>query len=300
MSKKVSSTLLLLLTAIIWGSAFSAQTMAVESIGPFTVNATRFFIGGLFLIPVILVLDRKKPEEEKKLNPTLIKGGVLCGLVLGIASSLQQIGLKEGVSAGKAGFITTLYMVIVPIISIFLGKKLSFRIWTSVVIATAGLVCLSLNESLSVQTRDIYVMLCAVAFAVHILVIDKFSSSVDCVKMSCIQFFVAGVCCAVPMLVFETSDFSGFSSAILPILYVGIFSSGVAYTLQIVSQKNLDPTVASIIMSLESVFSAIFGFIILNQVMSLKEIIGCILVFAAITILQLPEKKQKCKTECNL
>ncbi|MBE6701220.1 MAG: DMT family transporter [Ruminococcaceae bacterium] len=286
--KNFKGSIILLVTALIWGTAFVAQSVGMDHIGPFTFNSIRNFIGALTLLPFILIFDffkKKKgtiaPKEDKK---TLWVGGILCGIVLAVASSLQQIGLIY-TKPGKAGFITALYIVFVPLVKLFTKNKPKPRIWVSVLLAVIGMYLLCMKESLTLEIGDFYVLLCAIAFTFHILVIDKYSPKVDCVKMSCIQFLVAGILCGICML-FEDISLEGLKLATMPILYTGIMSSGVAYTLQIVGQKHTNPTLATIIMSLESVFSALAGWVILGDVMSTGEIFGSLIMFVAIIIAQ--------------
>ncbi len=323
--KKTSmrSSLTLLLTAVIWGVAFVAQSVGMDYVEPFTFNFTRCILGGLVLIPCIALMDRQKmgkrpfaasqrqendrqrtgssvnasgtPAEQKKCRTekgdgrTLLTGGVCCGIALCVASNLQQIGIQY-TTVGKAGFITALYIVLVPVIEIFLGKKSGVKTWISVVIAVAGLYLLCITEDFSIGTGDILILLCAIAFSVHILIIDYFSPKVDGVRMSCIQFFVCGILSGIMMLIFETPSVGAVMQAWMPIGYAGIFSCGVAYTLQIIGQKGTDPTIASLILSLESVVSVISGWLILHQNLSRKELLGCLLMFLAIILVQLPQR----------
>lgn len=293
---KVKNALLLFLAALIWGTAFVAQSVGVDYVGPFTFNGIRSLVGGLFLLIVILIKEAVSPAgtENKKnkasqaeRSKTLFAGGLCCGLMLTAASTLQQVGIMY-TSVGKAGFITALYIIGVPILGLFLKKKVGIQVWISVCIAAVGLYLLCMKESLVLQKGDFLVFLCAIAFSVHILVIDYFSPKVDCVKMSCIQLFVCGVICTVLMFIFEQPDIADIIRAAFPILYAGILSSGVAYTLQIVGQKGMNSTVSSLILSLESVISALAGFIILQQRLTLREIGGCVLMFIAIILAQLP------------
>lgn len=293
-------TFLLLLTAFIWGVAFVAQSVGMDYVGPWTFTSARSIIGALFLIPCITLLDKLKsheaspsdPNERKVQNPKLLFfGGCCCGTALAIASMLQQYGIAH-TTVGKAGFITALYIVIVPILGIFMKRKPNLRIWISVILAIAGLYFLCLTDSFSFSRGDLLVLLCAFVFSIHILIIDHFSPLVDGVRMSCIQFAVAGILCMIPAILFEHPTFTSLIAAAAPILYAGVLSSGVGYTLQIIAQKNYDPTVASLILSLESVFSVLAGWLILGEALSFKEIFGCILMFAAILLVQLPEKHQ--------
>ena len=296
------NTFLLLLTAFIWGVAFVAQSVGMDYVGPLTFNAVRFIIGAIFLIPCIAFLDKLKEKENQaagKNTPAapqnkkvLITGGICCGIAIAAASTLQQYGIAY-TTVGKAGFITALYIVIVPILGIFLKKKPRLIIWLSVLLALVGLYFLCMTDSLSFSKGDTLVLLCAFVFSLHIMIIDHFSPMVDGVRMSCIQFAVAGILCGIPALIFEHPTFSSLIAAWAPVLYAGILSCGVAYTLQIVAQKNYDPTVASLLLSLESVFSVLAGWVILHQSLSPREIFGCVLVFIAIILVQLPAPKTK-------
>ncbi len=305
MRYRTLNNLLLVLTAFIWGCAFVAQSVGMDYVGPFTFNAARSILGGIALLPVIYVMNRGKKRkdalpdenmvkhaaEKKQERKTLLLGGICCGAALAVASSLQQIGIMY-TSAGKAGFITALYILIVPIIGIFLGKRAGKKVWIGVALAVVGMYFLCINGGFSIARGDFYVILCAVGFSVHILVIDHFSPKVDGVCMSCIQFFVSGILCGIPALIFEQPQIGGVLSAWMPILYAGVLSSGVGYTLQIVAQKKTDPTVASLLMSLESVFSVLAGWVILGERLSGREMFGCVLVFAAVILAQLPERRK--------
>ncbi len=297
MKQQIKSSLILLLTATIWGVAFVAQSVGMEYIGPFTFNAIRCVLGGLVLIPVILVLKKKKEtgaeNQEKEDKKTLWAGGIACGVILCIASNLQQFGIMEA-SVGKSGFFTALYIVMIPVIGIFIGKHPGIKLWFCVALAVVGMYLLCMKDgSFTIERADIMLLLCALAFSFHILVVDYFSPKVDGVKMSCIQFFVCGVLSAVGMLFTETPDISNIQAAWLPLLYAGLLSCGVGYTLQIVGQKGINPVIASLIMSLESVISALAGWVILGQVLSPKEILGCVLMFVAIIITQIPIGNKK-------
>lgn len=297
MKNKIKSDLLLILTALIWGSSFVAQRAGMEYIEPFTFNGIRNYIGFLVLIPVILVFSKKETKKscaasvatEKK---NLIIGGLCCGIVLFIASSLQQFGMVY-TSAGKAGFITALYIVLVPILGVFIGKKVRPILWLCVLIAVIGLYLLTIKDGFSISKGDFLVLLCAFFFAVHILVIDHFSPKVDGIKMSCLQFLVCGIISTPLLFIFESPDWTAIINCWVPILYAGVLSSGVAFTLQIVAQRNADPTVTSLLLSLESVFAVLSGMLILQERLSPKEILGCIIMFTAVIIAQLPAKKEQ-------
>lgn len=299
MNKKLKGNLMLLLTALIWGSSFVAQRAGMDYIEPFTFNGIRSLIGGLVLIPVIFLLTRtglggaeqeaeagSLPKDKKAERKTLLIGGISCGIVLFIASSLQQIGVVY-TTAGKAGFITALYVIIVPIMGIFIGKKIRPIVWLCVLLSIAGLYLLCMKDGFSLGKGDLLVLLCAVAFALHIMVIDHFSPKTDGVKLSCIQFLVCGLISLVPMFAAETPVLSRILDCWVPILYAGVLSCGVAYTLQVVAQKDTNPTIAAMLLSLESVFAVITGVIILHEQISARELAGCVMMFAAIIIAQL-------------
>lgn len=296
----MQSNILLLITAAIWGSAFVAQKSGMDYIEPFTYNGIRTFIGGLVLIPVIMLLSKGKKEapaltaeEKKKSDKLLLIGGICCGAVLFVASMLQQFGVMY-TTAGKAGFITTLYVVMVPIVSIFIGKKVRAIMWLCVAMGAGGLYLLCMTDaSFKLSQGDTLVLLCAVGFTAHILVIDYFSPKVDGVKLSCIQFLFAGTLGIICMFIFEEPKLDAILQCWLPILYAGVLSSGVGYTLQIVAQRHAEPTVASLLMSLESVFAVIAGAILLHETMSVRELSGCAVIFAAVIIAQLPSKEER-------
>lgn len=285
---------MLFLTAFIWGTAFVAQSVGMDYLGPFGFNGIRSLIGGVALLPCIYILGKinKRTAGEEGSTKTLIAGGLCCGLALFAASSMQQIGIQY-TTAGKAGFVTAFYIVLVPVLGMFLGKKTGWKVWLAVAMALAGLYFLCITESFSVGRGDIYVFIGSLLFAVHILIIDYFAPRTDGVKMSCIQFFVAGILSMFPMAAFETTTVEGVLRSWGPLLYAGVLSCGVAYTLQIIGQKNMNPTVASLILSLESCISVLAGWVILGERLSVREGLGCVLMFAAIILAQLPEKMGK-------
>lgn len=306
-SVKLKHSLLLLLTALIWGTAFVAQSSGGNACGPYTFNCIRSIIGAVILLPVIFLLEKKgfsdrrpKTKQDKR---NLICGGVLCGIALCLASNLQQLGLYFGASAGKAGFLTACYILIVPILGIFLKKKCGINIWIGVAFTLIGLYLLCSDGSFSFTLPDLLLLLCALIFSFHILIIDHFSPLVDGVRMSCIQFFVCGLLSVIPMFIFDMNhSLSGVASWIpslmtwsawIPILYAGFLSCGMGYTLQIIGQKGLNPAIASLLMSLESVFSVIAGWIILGETMGPRELIGCGMIFIAIVLAQIPLKNKK-------
>ncbi len=294
MKRRSTNNILLALTALIWGSAFVAQSVGMDYLGPFTFNSVRSFLGGTVLLPVIFFMrrQRKKSDEGKAETgdrKTLVIGGICCGTALAAASSLQQIGLVY-TSAGKAGFITALYILIVPVLGLFFGRRAGMKVWIGVALAVAGMYFLCITDGFSISKGDFLVFLCAVIFSVHILVIDHFAPKVNGVSLSCLQFFVCGVLCAVPMLAQEQPRFGEILEAWMPLAYAGVLSCGVAYTLQVIAQKNTDPTVASLLLSLESVFSVLTGWVILGERLSGRELFGCALVFAAVVLAQIPGK----------
>ena len=278
---KLRNTFLLLLTAAIWGSAFVAQSVGAKYIGPFTFLALRSYLGGIVLIP-LLVLWKKKITKQ-----TLV-AGIVVGFWLFVASYFQQVGVSYTTTA-KAGFITTMYVVFVPLINfVVFRKKITKKIWLCVVLSTIGLFLLN-HMSFSFARGDLMVLICAIFFSIHILTIDHFVK-IDGVVLSCIQFFTVAIISTICMFLFETPDIEAIYSASTSILYAGILSSGVGYTLQVIAQKNVNPTVASICLSMESAFASIFGFIILGQTLTTNEFIGCVLMMISIILSQLPSK----------
>ena len=299
-TQKIRNTIFLFLTALIWGAAFVAQSVSMDYIEPMTFICLRSLIGGIFLIPVIWFLDRKKKNSGEIVSSVAVKwndkkvieAGIACGLCLFLANCFQQTGIQY-TTVGKAGFITSFYIIIVPLLGLFLKKHCGILTWISVVIALAGLYFLCINETLYIQKGDFMILVSAFFFAAQILVIDYYNQFVDGVKMSCIQFLTGAVLAFFAMMIFEDPQWSMIVKAAMPILYTGIMSTGVGYTLQIVGQKGLNPTVAALILSLESVFSALSGFVILHQILSVRELIGCVLMFGAIILAQLPDFRQK-------
>ena len=305
MSKTAKYSFLLLLTAAIWGFAFVAQYSGGDAVGPFSFNCIRSLIGSLVLVPVIKLLDHlgygKKPKDKNESKKLWFYGGLI-GIVLFIATNSQQLGISYGRNAGKAGFLTACYLILVPVIGLFLGKKPGLHIWLAVLLAMSGIYLLSVTERSGIEWPDLLILASALAFAVQIILIDRFVADVDGVRMAAVQFLVCGVLSGVPMLILETDKWAGdagrlsaFASpqAILSILYAGVFSCGVAYTLQIVGQKNVPPTLASLMMSFESVFCVLGGWLLLNENLSIRQLIGCGIVFAAILLAQFGEVLKK-------
>lgn len=289
MKTKITSSILLLLTAAIWGFSFVAQSVGADIVGAFTFNCFRMLLAGIVTLPVVILLRRKRtyasPEEKRTENKATWKGGIIVGILYGLAMNMQQLGIAY-TTVGKAGFITACYIVIVPIIGIFLGKKSKIFIWGSVFLAVAGLYLLCINESFRIAKGDAIVCIGAFLFAVQILAIDRYVVHADSVALSCIQFFVASLLSGGIMLLFETVSWSALLAAWKPILYTGVLSSGVAGTLQIIGQRGLSPTIASLIMSLESVLAALSGWLLLHQALTIREGIGCALIFAGIVVAQ--------------
>lgn len=287
--KSIKGSLILLITAFIWGSAFVAQGAGADYVGSFTFNASRSLVAALFLSVVVFILNLK----HKKKTPWPLKEGMICGIILCAAMGFQQAGIDiypDGVAAsGRAGFLTATYVIMVALVVFFAGKKPHFLVFVSAIICLAGMYFLCLSNGLSqIYLGDILELICACIFTAHIIVVDKFND-VDSVKLSLIQFAMCFIISSAIMLFVESPSIDSINAAGIPILYAGVMSSGVAYTLQIVGQKYAPPAVASIIMSLESVFAALTGWLILNEYLSAREILGCLLVFIAVIVAQLPE-----------
>jgi drug/metabolite transporter (DMT)-like permease len=304
MTKTIRANLLLLLTAMIWGSAFVAQDVAMDSMGPFTFNAVRMALAVLALLPSISLLDRiakkRNPGREIRTLKTMTKdqkrrlltGGLVCGLVMSGGVAFQQYGLLYS-SAGKAGFITAMYIVLVPLTGIFFRHRVRLMVWGAVALCLAGLFLLCVTEALTVGLGDMYLLIGALFFTAHILVIAHFSPRTDGVRMSCLQFAVAAAVFGVLTLLFERPSLGDILAGWAPIVYAGILSCGVGYTLQIVAQRDTAPTIASLLMSLESVFAVLAQWVILGDLLSTRELLGCLLMFAGIVLSQLPQRKQR-------
>lgn len=295
MSKRIMGSMMLLLGAMIWGAAFVAQSVGMEYVEPFTFQASRSLLGCVVLLPVIFFMDKsgksQKPVTRAE-KAFLLRSGVICGLFLFAAISLQQFGLLY-TTAGKSGFITALYIILVPILGLFLKKRVSPWIWCSVVLALIGLYLLCGGERFSIGLGELLTLGCAFTFSFHITFVDHVSAKLDGVRLSCLQFFVVSVLSTIVMFLTETPSWNAILQCWLPIAYAGILSCGVAYTFQIVGQAHTDPTVASLLMSLESVFAVVFGWIILKEALTAPELVGCGLVFAGVILAQLPDKKQQ-------
>ena len=288
------SNLLLILASIIWGCAFVAQNVGMNYIGPWTFSTIRFLIAGFSLLAIIPILDKKrthvirpKTKEEKM---KLLLGSVLCGLALSIGSIVQQIAMLT-VPVAKAGFLTTLYVLFVPMITLLFGKKIPLKVWIGIAMALFGLYLLSMAGNLAIGIGEILLILAAFLFAIHIIIIGHFSTRVDPVRLSCGQLLIGGFATVIPMIVIEKPTMGSILAAYIPLLYTGIFSFCVAYTLQIFAQKEANPTIAGMLLSLESVFAALAGYLILHQVLNTRELIGCVVIFIAIVIAQLPDRR---------
>ena len=300
-NKEVSSAILLFLAAFIWGVAFVAQSVGMDYVGPFTFNGCRFLLGGLVLTPFAFFREKKyqksqiyknmAEEEQKKHRRVTLLGGLCCGVAICIASSFQQAGMLY-TSVGKAGFITALYIVLVPVMGIFMKKKVPVIVWMGVVLAAVGFYFLCITESFSINYGDVLLFLCAICFTFHILIIDYFAPKADGVALSCIQFWFSGIVCMSIALFKETPNISAIFAAAVPILYAGVMSCGVAYTLQILGQKHMKPAIASLILSLESVISVLAGWVILKEVLTGRQLLGCTLVFSAVILAQIPVKNE--------
>lgn len=294
-SKKLFGNISLIIAALFWGSTFVAQEVGMDYVSPFTFLASRSVLGFIFLLILAPILDtfkkknntyEKMTSKQKKL---LLIGGICCGIALTISSGLQQFGMVDG-DSGKAGFITAMYILLVPVWGLFSKKRVTPVVWGCVLLGVIGLyfLCMKPGEGFSLTPSDTFLILCALAFSIHIVIVDYFSPKVDGVRLSCVQFFVVFVISSILAFIFETPTIDGIKSAILPICYAGIMSSGIAFTLQIVGQKYTEPTVASLLMSLESVFAVLTSIVVLHKIPSERELIGCVIMFAAIIISQLP------------
>jgi len=282
---------LLICATFIWGGAFVAQSVGMRHMGALTFNAVRFLIGGVFVFAFVLffapVREKNSLSASGRDSRRLVQGGIACGVILFVSATFQQVGIYY-TTVGKAGFITALYILFVPILSISLGRKVSSSVFVCVAIAMVGMYLLCINERLTLGKGDIYVFVSAVTAAAHILLIGYFSPLTDSVKLACIQFFVCGVFSAIGAYIFEPIDLAAIVNGWAPLLYAGVLSCGVAYTFQAVGQKIIDPVVASLIFSLEAVFAVFSGWLVLGERLSAREISGCILIFIALVMAQSP------------
>ena len=297
MKKQLKSSFSIIIATIIWGSTFVAQSVGMDHIGPFTFQAVRCFLGGLVLLPIIAIADIFTYKNDGKnffsrwRDPKLWKAGLLCGTPLFIAMNLQQMGIVD-TDAGKSAFLTAMYIVFVPILGIFRGQKPTKWIPISVLLGVVGLYCLSCVGVTRIATGDLLLLGCALAFAVQILAVDMFANQVDCWRLNCISAFLCAALSGLIMAFTETPTWGGISDSFGSIAYAGILSTGIAYSLQNIGQKNLAPATASLLMSLESVFAVLSGWLVLNERLTIFEAIGCVLVFAAVILSQLPDKKK--------
>lgn len=292
MKNKLRGSLAILVATVIWGSAFIAQSVGMDYIGPFTFQTMRSVLAVPFLIIVIFLIERSPAKSiEKWLEPDLWKAGLPCGVALFIAAGLQQMGIVH-TTAGKAGFITAMYIVLVPILGVFLRKKPPFTAWIGVLLAVAGLYLLSCVGVTQVNIGDLYLLGCALGYAVQITLVDQMGISVDGLRLNCVQSLFCGIFSGIVMFLTEDVVISNILSCWIPLVYAGIFSLGIAFSLQIIGQKHLEPTPAALIMSLESVFAVLFGWLLLHERMSTAELCGCALVFCAVILSQIPAKEK--------
>ena len=291
---KLINTALMFLAAMIWGASFVAQSEGAELVETFTFMGIRTTMGGLCLLPVIWFLDKKKPAAERKAllplesDKKLLEGGIVCGLIMAVASNLQQLSFAFGIDAGKCGFITSFYVMLVPIFSVLLfRRRYRWPTWLGVAIALCGMYLLMIKDDFSINKSDLIVFACAIGFAFHILAIDHYVAQVDGVRLSCLQFLVCGISSLIMMFIFENPNLGNILKAWLPLCYSGILSCAVAYTLQVVCQKHVEPALASLILSLESVFSVLAGWLLLHELLSNRDLLGCLLTFTAVVIVEL-------------
>ena len=321
MSKTLRANLLLLLTAAVWGVAFVAQDVAMDTMEPFAFNSARMLIAALALLPAIRLLDKLEQKRTsnaggaacgegtqaaccdapggltfRNMSPaqrrTLLIGGLCCGTALFLGSGIQQLGIRD-TSAGKAGFVTALYIVLVPLSGMFFKRPIRRNVWFAVLLSLVGLFLLCVTEAFTVSIGDVELFFCAIAFTAHILLIDHFSPKTDCVRMSCLQFFVASALCAVVMLFTEHPTFTSLTRSWVPLLYAGVLSGGMGYTLQMIAQRDTDPTIASLLMCLESVFAVLAQWVILGELLSPRELLGCGLMLCGIILAQLPARRYR-------
>jgi drug/metabolite transporter (DMT)-like permease len=277
--------LMLWLTAAIWGFAFVAQRAGMQYIGPFTYNGIRFALGSLSLLPLIWIRHRKGNNQMAASRKSLIKGGALAGVVLFAGASLQQAGMIW-TTAGKAGFITGLYVILVPLLGFFMGQVISRNIWAGAILAVSGLFLLTINEQLTIEKGDLLVLLSAFFWAIHVQLINRLVKTIDPMPLSAIQFGICAFLSLITAFLFETIEIKGIIDATFPLLYGGLISVGIAYTLQVFAQRHVHPALASIVLSFETVFAVIGGWIILHETLSVRGIVGCLLMMAGIVIVQ--------------
>lgn len=301
MTKKMRANLMLLLTSMIWGSAFVAQDVAADLIEPLTFNAIRMALAALAMLPSVWLAGRKAARAGTGMDwkhmdaagrRTLLIGGLCCGTMLALGSAFQQLGISMGTGAGKAGFITALYIVLVPLLGLLWRRRIGTAVWVAVALSVAGLYFLCVQGGLTITAADGVLMLCALCYAGHIMVVDHFSRRTECVKLSCLQFAVTSVLCAIGAGLTEQPTWASVEASIFPLVYAGVLSGAVGYTLQTLAQRDAEPAVASLLMSLESVFAVLTGWIILGDSLSLRELLGCVLMMGGIVLAQLPQKQK--------
>ena len=296
MDKKIRSSIYLVIVAIIWGLAFVAQTTGMDYLGPFGFSMTRSLVAGIMMYLITIIIPKFARLDQERIEGYIDSGinrkaGLVCGVVLFLAMNTQQIGLQD-TTTGKAGFITALYIVIIPIIRRLMGNKINKRVFACVIVAMFGMYLLSVKENFGINVGDIVVFISAVFYSVHTLVLSYYSVKTDSLRLNMYQFLVCGVLSGITSIILkENISFYAIKMAMVSILYVGILSSGFAYTLQIIALRNIDPTIAALINSLEAIFAALGGYLILNQVLSAREIVGCAIMFIAIIVAQLPSRK---------
>lgn len=298
MTSKWKANVLLFSTALIWGFGFVAMDKGAELLEPFTFNAIRMILAGLSLIPLMAFVNhREQGTRWKNMNQvqrkTVLAGGFWCGIMLVMGAMLQQFGLEQGIEVGKAGFIAALYIIFVPLFGIFRGKKIGGLVWFAVAFSTAGLYFLCIQGGFRLAPADALMIASSMFYAGHILVVDHYNQRVDCIKMSFIQFITTGSICLIAAFLTENTSWEAIQKCALPLLYIGIINSGFAYTMQILGQRDAEPTIASLILSLESVFAVFAGWLLLGDMLSVRELFGCALMMTGIVLAQLPQPKTK-------
>lgn len=301
-SKKIISSFLLILISVAWGGSFVAQSKGGDLVGPFTFGFFRFLVAGVAILPIIAFLDSRDKKNDKPKpdysTKELIRDGFVCGFFLAGTSAFQQLGLFAGTPSGKAGFLTSCNVIFVPIICLFFKDKIKWNVWLSIVVTVCGLYLLCVNDGFSVQMSDMLVLICSVMNAARIIAVDRFKHKTDIIKLACVQFFSASLFLTVPMAISEMRNFSQWCASInqsalwMSLLYAGVIAGTFAFTVQNVAQKYVDPTVSSLLMSTESVFAVLAGWLIMGDKLTVKELLGCAIIFVALIIAQLPNKKR--------
>lgn len=299
-SKKLISSLLLILISVAWGGSFVAQSKGGNLVGPLSYGFIRFFIAGLGILPVIKIIDLKSENSNKPKDKAdkreLVKDGIICGIFLAGTSAFQQLGMFMGTASGKAGFLTSCNVIFVPLIGLFFKDKVKANIWIAVGVTVVGLYLLCINDGFNVQVSDLLVLFCAVMNASRIIAVDRFKDKTDTARLACVQFFSASILLGIIAFIFEIKDIGAWWITVNQwavwgsLLYAALIAGTFAFTIQIVAQKNVDPTVSSLLMSTEAVFAVLAGWLLLGDKLSVKELIGCATIFVAITIAQLPSK----------